>query len=132
MPKRFIYDEHIYTIMEKDMPYQTEFPFTRNGALQLYNNAQRMHIMREWNQHVRATKNYHYIKPFDEFTLNYVRDGGARKFSESNSELFFGSAVERQNELARDKWIDNKLHGDHKIYQTLDKFLNDDQGHLDN
>ena len=115
------------TCMKPTMPYQMEFPFTRNGALHRYNEAQRNHIISLWKDHMRDTKNYHYIKDLDKFTFDYVRNGGAQAFAEVMSEHYFSTTVERQSDDVWDRWIDNKLHSpDHIIYKTLDDELNKD------
>ena len=80
---------------------QIEFPFTRNGALYLYNIEQEKHINKLYMQHFRETKNPHYIRTKQQFIFEYINNGGAKKFAEENSDKYFENVVEKQTPQAK-------------------------------
>ena len=102
---------------------QLEFPYTRDGALNAYNEAQLSNMRVMYNNLINEQQNPHYIpNSFEEFILNNISYQGPL-FARQNSHLYMDKAVEKQTNKALDSWMDNRLHGDHPVYKKLEDVL---------
>jgi len=90
---------------------QYEFPFTRVGALQLYNQAQTNYVRQLYFQEIRDRGYGFKPSPLPQFLADFILKGNARLYAEKNSEFYFKDCVENQTEesIRRFNTLEDKL-----------------------
>lgn len=98
---------------------QLEFLFTKQGALLAYNIAQ----IKEAERHYQQCQELSYTQFY---TKEWIGLGKAQQFSQQYMRQYTTETLwENENDDVKRKWQENKLHGNHKIYDTLDSVIED-------
>jgi len=107
---------------------QLQFSFMPEGALYAYNTYQKPFVQKAYSEYLKAEGHHDHLLEFIEF---YVAKWAGSKLSKEFSDTYRPRFEEPtkwyyEDDKVWDKWIDNKLHNNHPIYQKLEDKLNED------
>ena len=83
---------------------QLEFPFTRRGALQHYNMAQRGHMQKLYTEFLQNSSLESTKERWHAWEIMYVDSGMAKEYSQSHRDYLDIDTVEAQNERVLNNW----------------------------